>query len=96
MVQKLPTWYTMVHSNSETWTHNSELILVKNDQYWDAENVNLQTINYKIMNDENTIFNSFTNGSIDSCGCGTPEWMEKFQSMENVDYIQLHFSSSTF
>ena len=75
----------------ETWTHNSELILVKNDQYWDAENVNLQTINYKIMNDENTIFNSFTNGSIDSCGCGTPEWMEKFQSMENVDYI--HYTS---
>ena len=65
----------------ETWTHNSELILVKNDQYWDAENVNLQTINYKIMNDENTIFNSFTNGSIDSCGCGTPEWMQKFEAM---------------
>lgn len=75
----------------ETWTHNSELILVKNDQYWDAENVNLQTINYKIMNDENTIFNSFTNGSIDSCGCGTPEWMQKFEAMENVDYI--HYTS---
>lgn len=71
----------------ESWTHNSELVLVKNDQYWDAESVNLQTINYKIMNDENTIFNSFTNGSIDSCGCGTPEWMEKFQAMENVEYI---------
>ena len=75
----------------DTWTHNSELILVKNDQYWDAENVNLQTINYKIMNDENTIFNSFTNGSIDSCGCGTPEWMQKFEAMDNVDYI--HYTS---
>ena len=75
----------------ESWMHNSELVLVKNDQYWDKDNVNLQTINYKIMNDENTIFNSFTNGSIDSCGCGTPEWMQKFEAMENVDYI--HYTS---
>lgn len=75
----------------ESWTHQSEMVMVKNDQYWDAENVNLQTINYKIMNDENTIFNSFTNGSIDSCGCGTPEWMAKFESMENVNYI--HYTS---
>ena len=75
----------------ESWMHNSELVLVKNDQYWDKDNVNLQTINYKIMNDENTIFNSFTNGSIDSCGCGTPEWMEKFKAMDNVEY--LHYVS---
>ena len=71
----------------ESWTHNSEIVLSKNESYWDAESVNLTTIDYKIMNDENTIFNSFTNGSIDSCGCGTPEWMEKFKSMEGVDYI---------
>ena len=68
----------------ETWVHNSELVLTKNEEYWDAENVNLQTVHYNIMNDENTIFNSFTNGSIDSCGCGTPEWMAKFEAMENV------------
>lgn len=71
----------------ESWMHNAEMVLVKNDSYWDKDSVNLQTINYKIMNDENTIFNSFTNGSIDSCGCGTPEWMEKFGAMEEVQYI---------
>ena len=31
----------LVEDNSMTW--------VKNDQYWDKDNVNLQTINYKIM-----------------------------------------------
>ena len=75
----------------ETWVHNSEIILKKNEQYWDKEKVNLETIHYNIMNDENTIFNSFTNGSIDSCGCGTPEWMYKFQNMDNVEY--LHYVS---
>lgn len=75
----------------ESWLHNSEVIMKQNDQYWDKESVNLEKISYKIMNDENTIFNSFTNGSIDSCGCGTPEWMAKFKAMENVEY--LHYVS---
>lgn len=77
----------------ESWMHNSEVVLTKNDQYWDADTVNLQTIHYNVMNDENTIFNSFTNGSIDSCGCGTPEWMAKFKAMDNVNY--LHYVSPT-
>ncbi len=77
----------------DTWTHNSEVVLTKNDQYWDADSVNLETIHYNVMNDENTIFNSFTNGSIDSCGCGTPEWMAKFKAMDNVNY--LHYVSPT-
>ena len=71
----------------ESWTHNAGMVLVKNDSYWDKDNVNLTKVDYKIMNDENTIFNSFTNKSIDSCGCGTPEWMEKFGAMEDVEYI---------
>lgn len=71
----------------ESWTHNTGMVLVKNDSYWDKDNVNLTKVDYKIMNDENTIFNSFTNKSIDSCGCGTPEWMEKFGAMEDVEYI---------
>ena len=71
----------------DTWTHQSEIVLTKNDQYWDADSVNLTTVTYKIMNDENAIFNSFLNGSLDSCGTGTPEWMNKFESMENVDHV---------
>lgn len=75
----------------ESWLHNSEIILVKNDQYWDSDSVNLEKIDYKVINDQNTIFNSFTNGSIDSCACGIPEWMSKFKAMPNVDY--LHYVS---
>mgnify|MGYP002568789487 CR=1 FL=1 len=75
----------------DTWTHNSQLVMTKNESYWDAENVNLDTITYNIMNDENAIFNSFSNASIDSCGCGTKEWMDRFNQMENVEY--LHYTS---
>ena len=48
----------------DTWTHNSQLVMTKNESYWDAENVNLDTITYNIMNDENAIFNSFSNASV--------------------------------
>lgn len=47
----------------ESWTHNSEIKLVKNPDYWDAENVKLDKVNYAIVNDENTRFNSFERSS---------------------------------
>ena len=75
----------------DTWTHNSQLVMTKNENYWDAENVNLDTITYNIMNDENAIYNSFSNASIDSCGCIVREWMDRFEQMDNVEY--LHYTS---
>lgn len=75
----------------DTWTHNSQLVMTKNESYWDAENVNLDTITYSIMNDENAIYNSFSNASIDSCGCIVREWMDRFEQMDNVEY--LHYTS---
>ena len=75
----------------DTWTHNSQLVMTKNESYWDAENVNLDTITYSIMNDENAIYNSFSNASIDSCGCIVREWMDRFEQMDNVE--DLHYTS---
>ena len=39
----------------ESWTHNSELILKKNPNYWDAENVNLETISLRIIGDRKSV-----------------------------------------
>jgi len=68
----------------ESWTHNSEIVLVKNEDYWDAGNVYLDKVDWKILNDESTIFNSFDNGSIDHCETGTSEWIDKFSEKEGV------------
>jgi len=38
------------------WTHNSKVVLTKNDSYWDKDSVKLQTINYPVMNDLNSQF----------------------------------------
>lgn len=74
----------------ESWTHNSEIKLVKNEEYWDAENVNLQSVTYQIQSEETTNYNSFDNGTLDACTCGTQEWMERFEAKDNVeryDYV---------
>ena len=71
----------------ESWTHNSEIKLVKNENYWDAENVKLDKINYAIINDETAVFNSFDSGQLDWCSTGTEEWVNRFDKKEGVDRI---------
>ena len=69
----------------DTWTHNSEIILKKNENYWNAENVYLDTVNFKIINDESALYNSFDNGSIDSVSVGSTEWEQRFDSKQDVE-----------
>ena len=82
----------------DSWTHNSEIVLVKNPDYHDAENVYLDKITYQIMTDESAIMNSFDNGTIDSVSVGTREWMDRFDKKSDAtrtDYdlstIRYHF-----
>lgn len=72
----------------DTWTHNSEIVLVKNENYWDAEHVYLDKITFQIIDDETTRFNSFDNKSLDIVSTGTPEWMEKFAAKEDVNAVE--------
>lgn len=80
----------------KNWTHNSELVLEKNKEYWDTKNVHLETINWKIITDEIASFNSFENGSLDNCSSGTPEWIEKFKSKDHVVYTESVLPSVRF
>lgn len=80
----------------ESWTHNSEIKLVKNENYWDAENVKLDKINYAIINDETAVFNSFDSGQLDWCSTGTEEWVNRFDKKEGVDRIDAVIPSMRF
>ncbi|TCS86655.1 extracellular solute-binding protein (family 5), partial [Keratinibaculum paraultunense] len=44
------------------WTHKSELVLEKNENYWDADNVKLEKITYKVIEDPSTAYNMLSNG----------------------------------
>lgn len=67
------------------WTHNSELKLVKNDSYWDKDSVNLEEITVKILQDENSIYNSFDTAALDVVGVGAKEWMDRFDKKDGVE-----------
>jgi oligopeptide transport system substrate-binding protein len=83
---------TMVYNGPftvSTWEHNSEIVLVKNDNYWDKDIVKLNSINVKILNDENAIYNSLSNGSIDVSSVGKPEWIDRFDQNKDLEHDEV-------
>ncbi len=63
---------------AESWVHNSEIVFVKNDQYWDNASVKLGKITYKVIQDENAVYSSLENGSIDTASTLSKEWTDAF------------------
>lgn len=52
----------------EEWNHKSDIVLKKNEDYWDADKVKLETINMLMIGDENTALNMFDSGELDWIG----------------------------
>jgi oligopeptide transport system substrate-binding protein len=50
------------------WDHYNEILLEKNPNYWDAENVKLQQIRLCILEDENTELSMYENDQLDWAG----------------------------
>nr|WP_243122794.1 peptide ABC transporter substrate-binding protein [Haloimpatiens lingqiaonensis] len=70
------------------WTHNNQMILEKNDKYWDKDKVKLQKVNFKIIKDENASYNSLYTGAIDTMGVSKPEWIKKFDDTGKFENIK--------
>ena len=47
------------------WKHNSELTVVKNPHYWDADKVKLDKVRMVMINDVNTALAAFKGGKVD-------------------------------
>jgi oligopeptide transport system substrate-binding protein len=54
-----------------TWEHNNKIVLEKNENYWDADNVKLTKIEMYMINDDNTELSMFNNGELDWAGAPT-------------------------
>ncbi|MDO4297274.1 MAG: peptide ABC transporter substrate-binding protein [Lachnospiraceae bacterium] len=66
------------------WEHNSYIDMVPNDQYWDAANVKLEQLHVAFVNDPNTLYSSMLNGTLDYMETSTPEYIETFESMDDM------------
>ncbi|WP_373898305.1 peptide ABC transporter substrate-binding protein [Haloimpatiens sp. FM7315] len=71
-----------------SWTHNSEIVLEKNKDYWDKDSVNLEKVNCKIIKDEQAAYNSLYNGSLDYAGASKKEWIDKFDQTGKFNKVQ--------
>lgn len=46
------------------WTHNSQIVVEKNDQYYDVADLGPETITFKLMDDSNAMLSGFNSGEL--------------------------------
>lgn len=80
----------------KSWTHNNLMVLEKNPNYWDAENVTLEKVNCKIITDSNTVNTAFLNGEIDYARASKTEWVEKFSQVKDVQSYKVPSATATY
>jgi oligopeptide transport system substrate-binding protein len=47
------------------WKHDSEIIVEKNDKYWDSENVTIDKVTWKMIPDSNTFYQMYKTNELD-------------------------------
>ena len=63
-----------------TYERGSKIITVKNPNFWDAENVHIETVNYLLAQDENTRGQMFKQGELDLLTDINAKYIEEVQS----------------
>ncbi|PER32659.1 peptide ABC transporter substrate-binding protein [Bacillus cereus] len=71
----------------ETWKHEQEFQLKKNDTYWDEKKVKLDEINFQIVKDTMTVVNLYEAGDLDRVPINS-QFVDKYKGSK-----ELHMSS---
>ena len=71
----------------ESWIHNSKIELVKNENFWNAKNVKLERITFKIINEENAALGELLSGSIDIANAYSINWIEELRKANRFNEI---------
>jgi oligopeptide transport system substrate-binding protein len=78
------------------WEHNSYITLVKNDSYWDADNVQLEQINIALSNDANTLYTSMLNGTLDRMRTTSTEYIQSFENDDSFVITDVETANLVF
>ena len=78
-----------------SWSHNSEMILEKNENYYDAASVKIPKIKFTMMNDANTRMNAFQGGQSDSIVLNAQQ-IEQMKAMNEPVYSYVDNSNWYF
>lgn len=66
-----------------SWNHENDIILSKNENYYDSDNIKLNTIHMLMVNDSTTAYNMFTTGQLDTVTLYSGDFMKQ---AENAGY----------
>ena len=68
------------------WTRDSDIIFEKNPNYWNADNIKLERVQVKFINDATADLNAFKNGEIDVTNLST-EQARDFKDDPRLRYV---------
>jgi ABC-type oligopeptide transport system substrate-binding subunit len=80
----------------ESWVHNNQIVLVKNENYWDAASVKLDRVVYRIITDITTALNAFESGELDMVAVPDLEWRDKFKTIKGIQFYEVPSQSLTY
>ncbi|MGI5978392.1 MAG: peptide ABC transporter substrate-binding protein [Oscillospiraceae bacterium] len=78
------------------WVHNSYIKAVKNDNYYDVENLGPKTITFQLMDDANSIYSAFKSGTLQFIETVPNDEIETLLSsgdLKVVDYLGTYYVS---
>jgi oligopeptide transport system substrate-binding protein len=70
------------------WAHDSKIVLTKNATYWDKDKVKLDTVNIKVIKEEDSRYQELYTGGLDMCDVTLPEWEEKIKALGTLDFFE--------
>ena len=59
------TYVTNGPFKMESWTHDAEIVMVPNENYYDMSNVSIERLTFALMDDANAQLTAFRNGDLD-------------------------------
>ena len=72
----------------DSWSHDKELIMTKNPEYWDADTVKLDQVNWAMVADRNTEYQMYQSGDLDRSSIPADNAKELMESDELVTEVQ--------
>src|SRR5690625_2469895 len=81
---------TLFRSTLESWDHKDNIVVEKNEDYWDADTVKLETITMHIVDDENTALQMYESDDLDWIGDPIDSVpLAAIQSMKDADELEI-------
>lgn len=66
----------------QEWKHNDQVVVVKNENYWDVESVKLSEVTFKLIEDNKAALTAFESGQLDATENIPTEDIERLKALD--------------